>query len=170
MNKTDVELTSLSGITALIYTIGIIITITLYYHVLKLQHEETYYQLYSAILIVMIAILLLNMAYSITNPPTIFEADSDILVVGRSTNIIATMIILNLMISDVDRIYTSQSTNIQTLSIIVITNLIFTYIVIWIPVTDINMMRIMRDIKTVNLTIGLGYAIIMVTYIVKRKR
>lgn len=170
MGNSDVQLTYVSGLTVLVYTIGIIIILILYYRVLQLHVLEDYSGPYSIILICMIATLMLNMAYSVANPPSSSDRgfDEETKVVQRTMNVIAFIFISNIMIREYNRLHTVNSRILQNMMIIITVSLMLNNLILWIPIQDINMLRIMRDIRTVNFTIGLGFMIIFITDIVKR--
>lgn len=168
--SSDVQLTKMSLGSITVYVIGISATLLIYYRLLRLNTLTKYSGLYAMILIAMVTIMMLNMAYSISNPPSSCDhsRDDETIVVQRSMNVIAFIFISNIMIRDYNRSHTANSKIVQNLIVIITVTLMMNNAILWIPEQDIHTMRLLRDIRTVNFIMGLGFMIIFIIDVVKR--
>lgn len=159
-----------SMLSVLIYGIGIVVVTWLYYGVLKLQNLRKYSKPYSAILVFMIGMMLINMGLAICNPPTTMsEPATDIAkVMSRVSLMVSYIFVINIMIRDYNRTHTANSKIVQHILIIITVCILLITAILWVPTDDIVINRAIRGVVTVCFTIAMGFLVILIIDIIKR--
>ena len=164
----NIKLNTPAVASIIIYSLGIGISIWIYYRILGLQHIKNYSRNYGSILVVIIVIMALNMIFSICNPPADDDTPPDTYssLLLRTSNVVSFIFIGNIVINHNNHPINSKVT--KNLMVIVIVSLMLNNMIVWIPLKDRNNNRILRDIMSVNLMIGLGYMIIFIVHVIQR--